>query len=334
MNRYTFLSFFLVILGISLATRLPLKRPFPLHFPEPFFLVPDTTPHEPVFMLGRALFYDPVLSADSSVSCATCHQPFAAFAHVDHALAHGIYSRIGIRNVPALQNLAWKKNFMWDGGVEHIDFQALRPITDTNEMAETLPRLLKKLNRSPSYTASFKKAFGDAEINFQRLLKAISRFTASLISGRSRYDEFLAGRALLSDAEQHGLRIIRAKCTPCHAEPLFTDNSFRNNGLRVDSTLLDWGRYRITGIPEDRNKFQVPSLRHVSITFPYMHDGRFRKLKDVLQHYTQSSFPPGTDPEVLKIGPLTDVERKDLIAFLLTLNDPAFLQNPRFANPF
>lgn len=274
--------------------------------------------------LGAVLFEDPILSVDSTVSCGTCHQSFAAFAHVDHALSHGVEGRIGRRNVPSLQNLAWQSSFMWDGAIVNLDMQSLSPITGHDEMAENLDHLVRKLASHPTYPAMFRHAFGSDTVSIPRLLRALGRFIAGLVSANSRYDRAMAGTDTLAGNEQHGLRLFRRHCASCHTEPLFTNNDVASNGLVPDPMLPDSGRIIVTREDRDLFRFRVPTLRNISRTYPYMHDGRFRKLRDVLAHYASpDAMADHADPRVKAIGPLSDVERKDIIAFLLTLTDDA-----------
>lgn len=272
--------------------------------------------------LGAALFADPILSVDSTVSCETCHQPFAAFAHVDHAVSHGVEGRIGRRNVPALQNLSWQTSFMWDGSIVNLDMQSLSPITGHDEMSENLDTLVRKLGAHAAYPAMFRTAFGTDTVTVPRLLRALGRFVAGLVSATSRYDRAMAGTDTLADHEQNGLRLFRRHCATCHAEPLFTTNDFASNGLPANADAPDSGRIAVTHKEEDRFRFRVPSLRNIARSYPYMHDGRFKKLRDVLAHYASPHMlADHADPRVRAIGPLSDVERKDIMAFLLTLTD-------------
>ena len=275
-------------------------------------------------ILGAALFEDPILSVDSTISCETCHQPFAAFAHVDHAVSHGVEGRIGRRNVPALQNLAWQTSFMWDGSIVNLDMQSLSPITGHDEMAENLDHLVRKLAAHPAYPGMFRRAFGTDSVSVPRLLRALGRFVAGLVSANSRYDRAMAGTDTLATNEQHGLQLFRKHCAACHTEPLFTNNAFASNGLLPDPVSPDSGRIIVTREDSDLFRFRVPTLRNISRTYPYMHDGRFKKLRDVLAHYASPQMQAQhADPRVQAIGPLSDIERKDIIAFLLTLTDEA-----------
>jgi len=297
----------------------------PKGFPKPIYDLSKNKPTPEGFTLGRKLFYDPILSVDYFTSCATCHQQFAAFAHIDHPLSHGIGGKIGMRNVPALQNLIWKDAFMADGGINHLDLQPIAPITSVSEMGENLPNVLKKLQADSTYRLMFYKAFKDSIITTEMLMKSLSQFLSLMISSNSRYDKFVAGRETLSNIEQKGLKLFKSNCVSCHPPPLFTDNKYHNIGLKPDSTLKDRGRQAITSYKEDYFKFKTPSLRNVEMTYPYMHDGRFRNLKEVLNHY-------GANQSCLKLS-LDEYEKTQLIAFLKTLTDMEYLHDRRFADP-
>jgi len=284
--------------------------------------------------LGRKLFYDGRLSKDGQFPCASCHQSFAAMATFDHNLSHGFNNQFTTRNAPSLANLAWQNNFHWDGGINHLDAQPLAPITAPNEMAETLDNVLNKLKADTKYPAMFKAAFGDANINTQRMAKAISQFMLQMVSAGSKYDRVKRGQATFTLPEQLGYDIFKAKCANCHNEPLFTDYTFRNNGLSLDPNNKDFGRMRITGNKADSLKFKVPSLRNVNVTFPYMHDGRLYSLYDVLDHYSSKVINgPTTDALVKNKIPLSNFEKGQLVAFMTTLTDSTFSKDPRFTAP-
>lgn len=306
----------------------------PKDFPKPVYDLEKNKPTPAGFMLGRKLFYDPILSKDNTVSCATCHQQFAGFAHTDHSFSHGIYGLFGKRNAPALQNLVWKDAFMVDGGVNHLDLQPIAPITNHVEMDETLSNVIKKLQQNKEYVAMFNYAFNDSVITSDKFLKSISQFLALLVSADSRYDRYKLGKDTLSKSELNGLKLFRANCSSCHTEPLFTDNSYRNNGIGFNPVLKDSGRFLITRIPADILKFKVPSLRNIEVNYPYMHDGRFFSLKQVLNHYSKVSTSKNKADTLLKQGMhLNEQEQNDIIVFLKTLTDKAFLHDKRFMDP-
>lgn len=279
------------------------------------------------FALGRKLFYDTRLSRDGSLSCGSCHQQFAGFAHFDHQFSHGIGGVNGTRNAPALSNLAWQPDFMWDGAVHHLEVQPIAPLSNAVEMGGNLADVIATVQASADYPAEFEKVFGSPGIDSQRLLRALAQFTGTLISARSRYD-----RGQLTAQETQGLAVFRQHCARCHAEPLFTDYSYRNNGL--DAQPADAGRAVISGNAEDRGRFRVPSLRNVAVSAPYMHDGRFDTLEQVLAHYTQGIAVSATLDAQLAMPLQLDAEQRSaLLQFLQALTDERFLHDVRFAEP-
>ncbi len=284
--------------------------------------------------LGRRLFHDPLLSADSTISCSSCHLSYTAFSHVDHSLSHGLHDSIGTRNAPALMNLGWNRSFMWDGAVNHLEVQPLAPINHPAERGESTAHVVAKLQRSAHYRALFREAFADTLITGERMLKALAQFQVSLISAGSKYDHVKAGDEDFTAQEATGYRIFQAHCAACHKEPLFTTGDFANNGLTMDSVLRDAGRMRITGDPKDSLRFKIPTLRNIEFSYPYMHDGRFRKLREVITHYTDGIAHSITlAPELRRPIVLTSADRTDLVAFLLTLSDRDFLLDPEHAAP-
>jgi cytochrome c peroxidase len=311
--------------------------------PENFPQVAYTFENNPVtregFELGRALFYDPILSADSTIACANCHQQVRSFSDPVHRFSKGVSDVSGFRNAPAIQNMAFQTHFFWDGGVNHLDFVPINAITSEIEMAEKLDHVITKLNRSNTYKGKFKNAFGTTEVNSQKMLFALSQFMNMMISADSRYDRYIRheGETLTTD-ELAGMELFEANCGTCHATDLFSDGSFRNNGLN-ETFEKDSGRERITEFAKDRGKFKVPSLRNAELTPPYMHDGRLRTLQQVLDHYTQSVKDSETLDPVLKQNgspgiPLTDDEKAKIITFIKTLTDRDFTTDKRFSNPF
>ncbi|NDC42504.1 MAG: cytochrome-c peroxidase, partial [Chitinophagia bacterium] len=282
------------------------------------------------------LFYEPKLSRDGTISCASCHTQYSGFTHIDHAVSHGINGLKGNRNAPALYNLAWSPYFMWDGGVNHLEVQPLAPITNPTEMDNTLAQIVLILDSLPGYRHLFANAFGDTAITGQRILKALAQFVVTFQSYQSKYDHVMKHEQgyEFSQQENNGLQLFRKHCASCHREPLFTDYSFRNIGLAVDTELKDWGRMKISGLSTDSLKFRVPSLRNIEVSFPYMHDGRFKTIRQVLNHYTHQLPPsPTLDPLVAQPLPLTENDKTDIIAFLLTLTDQAFLHDTALRYP-
>lgn len=311
----------------------PLKFEIPKGWPRPAVNIFARNPlTEEGFQLGKKIFYDSRLSKDGEVSCAGCHQQFAAFATLDHDLSHGVGNQFTTRNSPALMNLAWMKEMHWDGGVNHLEVQPLSPLTAPNEMAITLDSALQILRSDKDYPRLFKKAFGDAGITSARMLKALAQFTGNLVSSNSRYDKAINGKDSLTKFEQEGYRLFKQHCASCHKEPLFTDNSFRNNG-RPLNRLNDVGRMKITGLSADSLKFKVPSLRNVQVTFPYMHDGSIYSVPQVVDHYIKvtAEQPAGLDSNLRNPIRLTPLQKNQLTYFLYTLTDTSFTRNKRFA---
>lgn len=278
--------------------------------------------------LGRVLFYDPILSRDSTISCASCHLQYTAFTHSDHNLSHGIDGLKGTRNSGTLFNLAWSPSFMWDGGVNNLEVQPINPITSPVEMDSKLEDAIARLNQSPRYRTMFYKAFKDSIVTSQHLFKALAQFTLLLESYNSKYDKVMRKEKDVSftPEEQNGYTLFKKNCASCHTEPLFTNHTFQNNGLPVDAELNDIGRMKITGNPADSLKFKVPSLRNIFVSNPYMHDGRFRSLEKVLNHYTDGIVHSATLAKELQTKiTMNKREKLDVIAFLRTLSDKQFL---------
>lgn len=322
----------LILTAFHAAKRSPFS--YSAHFPEPLYDFGKNPPDSLKIELGRHLFYDPALSQDNSTSCGSCHSPYNAFAHTDHALSHGIGDQTGTRNAPALFNLAWQELFMWDGAVNHLDVQALAPISHPKEMGSSIASVVKKLNGLPAYKKMFFHAFGDSTVTGERLLKALSQFQLTLVSAGSAYDEVKQGKAVFTEQEQRGYVLFQQNCNACHTEPLFSRHGFSNNGLPVDTSLNDYGRWMITRQSSDSLLFKIPSLRNISYTYPYMHDGRFKRLYEVLNHYTDGIVQsPTLAPELITPVRLSPDDKADLIAFLLTLNDKTFVFNPAHRFP-
>ena len=304
----------------------------PLNFPKPTYNFAGNPISEKGFALGKKLFYDPILSRDNSISCGSCHIAQNAFTHHGHDVSHGIEDRQGIRNSMPLFNLAWNKSFFWDGGVFHLDLFPIAPIENPLEMDETLSNVLQKLQQSNTYPRLFKEVFGTSEINSINMFKAMSQFMVMLVSEQSKYDRVMRKEATFSAEENAGYALFKANCNACHQEPLFTDQQYRDNGIGENS-IKDQGRFEISQLEEDRLKFKVPSLRNLRYTAPYMHDGQFRTLEAVINHYRREiKATKNLDPllkEKMKIE-LSDLEVQQLLAFLNTLNDDNFVNNPLF----
>jgi cytochrome c peroxidase len=299
--------------------------------------------------LGRKLFYDPILSGDGTQACATCHKQESGLTE-NLQFSVGIDGISGTRNSMPLFNMAWNfdERFFWDGRAFSQENQATFPVEDPIEMHNTWENAVISLKNSTEYQELFNKAFPeqtdiDTEITKDLTTKAIAQFERTIISADSKFDKFLRGEVTLTADEQEGFNIFndeRGDCFHCHGaednNPLWTDNQFRNNGL--DATFVDLGLEIVTGDPQDRGKFKTPSLRNLVFTAPYMHDGRFETIDDVIDHYSEGLQDSETiDTFMLFIADggtqMSDLEKSQLKAFLLTLTDESFLTNPAYSNP-
>jgi len=304
----------------------------PSNFTAPAYQFEDNKITNAGFALGKKLFYDARLSADKSVSCGSCHQQFAAFANLDHKVSHGVNNCQGKRNAPPLFNLAWQKAFFWDGGVKNIETSPLNAITDACEMGTDIETIINLLKNTSPYPEMFNKAFGSTEINSQRVLKSITQFMAVLVSGNSKYDRVMRKEngSSFNSLELAGYHLFKEKCSSCHAEPFFTDFSYRSNGL--DLVSADEGRSHITGLATDFGTFRIPTLRNIEYTGPYMHDGRFYSLDEVLEHYHSGIKSSANLDPLLKSGiPLNSSEKEQIKAFLKTLTDNEFIKNTLYS---
>ena len=333
-HRIPFGIAIILICAFGKSETTPVYFSVPKGWPKPHYNFKKNPITQEGFALGRALFYDPILSKDHTISCASCHLQATGFTHVDHPLSHGIEDRIGTRNAMALINLAWNKSFMWDGGVNHLEVQPLAPITNPVEMDETLDNVVQKLQANSQYRFLFSKAFGTEKITGQLTLKALSQFLVLLTSTNSKYDKVMRKESVFTEQEQKGYALFKQHCASCHQEPLFKTDAFKNNGLPLDATLNDYGRMKITQNSDDSLRFAVPTLRNIQFTPPYMHDGRFKTLTEVVKHYNSGIQHSKTlAAELQKPLHLTDTDRVDLVAFLVTLSDTEFVFDERFSYP-
>lgn len=329
----------ILIVAVIISMAFAVRKPTPIYFevpkgwPKPHYNFEANPLTEEGFELGRQLFYDPIMSKDSTISCASCHLQATGFTHVDHQLSHGIDGKIGTRNALALMNLAWSKDFLWDGGVNHLEVQPINPITSDVEMNETLQNVVNKLQRSENYQHLFQEAFGSSKITGQLTLKALSQFMVMLTSSNSKYDRVMRKEETYNEREQRGYDLFKKNCASCHKEPLFSSDKFEYNGLSLDPTLNDIGRMKITHKKEDSLRFKVPTLRNIQFTFPYMHDGRFKKLSEVMKHYATLTPNKLLPKELAKPMNLSANDQVDIILFMTTLTDNQFLFNPKFGFP-
>lgn len=319
-----------------LATE-PMTVVIPSNFPKPVYDFSKKALTKESFELGRKLFYDGLLSRTGDISCGSCHQQASAFIQADHDLSHGVDDQLGRRNSLPIFNALFKKTFFWDGGVPLLELVPVNPIENPVEMDEKLDNVIRKLNASQVYRNLFKKAFAVDTISSKELMQAFAHFMGAMISANSKYDKYVRKEGVqLSTDETMGMQLFQQKCSSCHATDLFTDGSYRNNGITNDFTD-DKGREEITLSPLDRGKFKVPSLRNIEFTAPYMHDGSFESLEQVLEHYNTGVKDSPTLDTLLKqkngrLGiALTKDEQKKIILFLKTLTDYEFLSDKKFA---
>ena len=315
-------------------------------------------------LLGRMLFYDPILSADSSQSCSSCHHQENAFTDALQ-VSVGIDGIAGTRNSMPLFNLGYNTNgFFWDGRAASLEIQALEPVENPIEMHDTWINVEKKLQRNEMYQEQFRKAFGinkNTEITKELAAKSLSQFMRTMISWRSKFDKtldyapYVGLRPVLTPQEERGRVLFvtennpdlavkdggDTECIHCHQSRLFTNNTYRNNGLDFAASLNDFsdvGFGGVTGIPADNGRFRTPSLRNIELTAPYMHDGRFQTLEEVLEFYGEHlKSAPNIDSNLGSRIPGVEFSQQqieDLIAFMKTLTDDDFINDPQFSNPF
>ncbi|HEV7621936.1 MAG TPA: cytochrome c peroxidase [Flavisolibacter sp.] len=305
----------------------------PTGFPQPVYNFQNNPTTEEGFQLGRKLFYEGRLSLDGNYPCSSCHQQVAAFTTYNHDRSHGYNHTHTLRNSPGINNLAWYSVYLQDGGSASIEDIARNHITNPMEMAETMDHVVNKLKDDTSYQRMFRAAFGDGNVTQDRILNALKQFVINMVSANSKYDKMLSGSSVFSSQEQNGYQVFKSKCNSCHAEPLFSDFSFRNTGLDLDPFLNDYGRMRITNKSADSLKFRVPSLRNLDLTSYYGHDGRFSIFRMMIDHYRTGIIQSTTlDPSLRNGITMTDVEENDLVEFLFTLSDSSYLTNPRYSN--
>ncbi|MDA7803987.1 cytochrome-c peroxidase [Crocinitomix sp.] len=299
--------------------------------------------------LGKMLFYDRDLSRDGTVNCAKCHIQVDGFSD-QHQFSEGVDGLLGKRQAMAIFNLAWHENgFFWDGRSDLLRHQSLLPIQDPLEMDETLENVITKLKLKANYKDQFIRAFGSEEISSEKISKALEAFMFTIVSDDSKYDRYLAGTVALTTSEDRGRELFfgefnpffpetsGADCAHCHSGNNFENDLYMNNGLDGDADFEDIGREEVTGNAADRAKFKVTSLRNIAVTGPYMHDGRFNTLEEVVAHYNNELQNSSTiDPALVSTMDtglmLDETDIEDLINFLHTLTDPHFLNNPEYGS--
>jgi cytochrome c peroxidase len=301
--------------------------------------------------LGRMLFYEKMLSKDNSISCGSCHEQEHAFSDINR-FSLGVNGLPGARQAMAIFNMAWNSNqFFWDGRADLLRHQSIMPIEDELEMDETLPNVISKLNNSALYPEQFRRAFGTKEITSERISFALEQFMNSIVSINSKYDQYLAGNVSLTEQEERGRFLYftefnpafpnesGADCQHCHGGANFENDRYMNNGLDTDAEMTDFGRQTVTGIAADKGKFKVTSLRNIELTPPYMHDGRFSTLEEVVDHYNSVKESSTLDGSFLQQLPynglnLSNDDKAALVAFLKTLTDNDLINNPEYSDPF
>ncbi|MFT5513455.1 MAG: cytochrome c peroxidase [Bacteroidia bacterium] len=283
--------------------------------------------------LGKRLFFDSRLSKDSTVSCGSCHKPHLAFSD-NVAKTNGVFKRSGTRNAPTLTNVAYQPYYTREGGIKTLEQQVLVPIQEHNEFGFNILEITKRLKSDSSYQTMSIKAYNEP-LNYSVLVKAIATFERTIISGNSAYDKYAihGNKTKFSSFEADGMELFfgsKTNCSSCHGGLNFTDYSFQNNGLYA--SYFDSGRMRLTGEDADDGKFKVPTLRNIGVTAPYMHDGSIETLESVVDHYNTGGHHHRNKSPHIKPLHLTDLEKRQLVAFLHTLTDHDFLNNSHFKN--
>jgi len=348
-NSWIYILSFLLLMSCSSKetetyTPVPVDLEIPQLFKEKLIspVIPTNNPlTKEGIALGKKLFFDKILSGNGTQSCATCHDPQKAFTD-QNRFSEGIDGSLGKRNSMPLFNLAWNFNerFAWDGNELSLERQVLEPVRNPIEMHSDWKNVAEKLTNHSEYSTLFLQAFGTAIIDSSLVAKAISQFERTLISGNSKFDKYLRGETTLTPQEQNGFNVFmdeaKGDCFHCHGSdnnPLWTDNAFHNNGL--DESFTDLGLGKVSGDPADNGKFKSPSIRNLAFTAPYMHDGRFATLEQVINHYSEGLKASSTiDPLMKKVSQggvgLSPQDKADLKAFLLSLTDDDFINNPSF----
>lgn len=302
----------------------------PSGFPEMNRFVSQNKPTKFGVELGKKLFSEKRFSADNTISCSSCHIQANAFAD-HHAQAIGIDGRIGIRNTPSIQNLAFMKFYNWDGSKLQLETQPLVPIITHEEMDSSILEVIGKIKDDEVYKNLFRKVFGDENVTPERIYKSIAQFEYTLISSNSKYDKVKRNEASFTEREVQGYQIFQQKCAGCHATELFTDQSFRNIGFPVNTHTNEAGRGRVTGVASDYMSFRVPTLRNIEFTAPYGSFGQFATLKSVLDYFDNGVLDAENLDPLFKNNsnkiPLTEEEKDNLISFMKTLSDSQFLGN-------
>lgn len=318
-----FLFIFLLIPVWLITAQESYQLKFPLGLDQDAFQVPENNPMtKEKIELGKLLYFDPRLSVDSTVSCATCHDPKKGFTD-QLPVSKGFHEQTGKRNAPTVINTAFNLFQFWDGRAPSLEEQVKGPIENPVEMAHTLEGTVKRINEIKGYKAYFKTAFGDEEVTIDRIAKAIATFERTVLSGNSAWDRFVYGgdKSALSESAQRGLKLFEGKalCTRCHVGFNLTDGIFHNLGVGMNQKKPDLGRYEVTKNEKDKGAFKTPTLRDIQKTAPYMHDGSVKTLEEVIELYDRGGEKnPWLDQKMEPLK-LTVEEKADLLAFLKSL---------------
>ncbi|WP_043024483.1 cytochrome-c peroxidase [Fluviicola taffensis] len=305
---------------------IPLVEGFPeMHIPA------DNTQSKTRIALGRKLFYDPILSLDSTISCASCHKQKLAFAD-SLPISPGVKNRIGNRNAPTLANVGYNPTYLFDGFLESLEKQVVVPIEEHAEMAFNMVEASKRLKRNKEYVALSKEAYNRAPDPFV-ITRSLSSFQRTFVSNHSKYDLFLRKKVKFTKNEERGRMLFfnELHCSNCHNGFNFTNFSTQNNGFF--EMYADSGRMRVTRLEVDRDLFKVPTLRNIALTAPYMHDGSFSSLREVIQQYEKNGFKNKNKHPILQPFSISLEDEDALIAFLNTLTDHQFITNKKFSKP-
>jgi len=350
MKKGLFAGCILAVLAIMIActkdqTGIPPATPY--NFVKPMFFPPMDIPEdnpltEEGIALGRRLFYEEMLSSSNTQSCASCHIQANAFSDIT-AFSEGEDPGVfGDRNSMALVNVGWNLDFFWDGREKTLEEQIFKPVTNPVEMHQSWGNAVAKLQADETYPCMYFDAFGTLEVDSVLTSKALAQFIRILVSSESKYDRVVRNEDAFTALESEGFNIFtteRGDCAiHCHGGQLVTTQIFSNNGLDIEADQTDIGLEKVTGDTNDRAKFKVPTLRNIAVSGPYMHDGRFETLEEVVEHYSSGVVPsPTIDPNMKQVAngglQLTLYEKEALVAFLHTLTDEKFLTNPDFSDP-
>ncbi len=348
------LTVWLMAIGFTSFKSMPTEDDLlqvPEHFGKLYEIPEDNPMRAEAIELGKMLFFEPMLSRDTSISCGSCHRPELAFTD-GQAFSKGFHGQLSRRSAMSLVNLLWVKQFFWDGRTSSLEIQALIPLQDPTEMNLSLAEAVARLQGTELYPPLFKKAFGSKKITAENIGKAIAQFERTLISANSRYDKIVRGEVQPTEREQRAINLFMthpvpeaglrgANCGDCHGSHLTTLNTFHDNGL--DKNPKDLGKGLFTRKETDKGKMRVPSLRNIALTAPYMHDGRFKTLREVIDHYNEHiQQSPNLDPLIMEASNeldgeslmLSEQEKDDILFFLEMLTDSTFVTDKRFQNPF